>query len=217
MPHDECTRATTLDDEMDFVSIVPGLVVWRRPQHRQRARRSSNSLPHDAGDQFCLECELCRVRDMLPGTPPARVSLFSLWTEMAAARLHAVGRGAQYLDERGRYDPGTRCTQTDADALAWNREGDDHRTAPERADTVPVQVDRFDVDVGEVSHGIPGSGIRIRDPSFPQRSYLTSSSSTSNRSVAFGGMSFPAPRLPYPSCGGIISVRLPPTFMPPTP
>src|SRR4029078_3232037 len=47
--------------------------------------------------------------------------------------------------------------------------------------------------------------------------YFTSSSSTSKISVAFGGITPPAPRSPYAICGGITSVRCPPTFMPATP
>ena len=84
--------------------------------------------------------------------------------------------------------------------------------SPEPGDAVSVQIDGFDVDVGEVSHGNQDQGIRP-NPTWT----TTSSSSTSNRSVAFGGMSPPAPWLPYPSCGGMVSVRLPPTFMPATP
>ncbi len=48
-------------------------------------------------------------------------------------------------------------------------------------------------------------------------SYFTSSSSTSNTSVEFGGISEPAPRAPYPIAGGIVSTRVPPTFMPANP
>src|SRR6185437_15203390 len=51
----------------------------------------------------------------------------------------------------------------------------------------------------------------------PATAYFTASSSTSNISVAFGGMTPPAPRAPYPSAGGMIKVRLPPTFMLATP
>src|SRR5207248_1980057 len=47
--------------------------------------------------------------------------------------------------------------------------------------------------------------------------YLTSSSSTSKKRVAFGGMTPPAPREPYPSSGGISRLRFPPTFMLATP
>src|SRR5208337_1550987 len=43
------------------------------------------------------------------------------------------------------------------------------------------------------------------------------SSSTSNRRVALGGLTRPAPRLPYPRLGEIKSSRLPPTFMLKTP
>src|SRR4029077_14751301 len=48
-------------------------------------------------------------------------------------------------------------------------------------------------------------------------SYFTSRSSTSNSSVALGGIAPPAPRWPYPSSDGMTSVRVPPTFIPATP
>src|SRR6188768_3249271 len=53
--------------------------------------------------------------------------------------------------------------------------------------------------------------------SLRERVYFTSRSSTSNTSVAFGGIIPPAPRGPYASADGITSVREPPTFMPATP
>src|SRR5580692_12201777 len=47
--------------------------------------------------------------------------------------------------------------------------------------------------------------------------YLTPNSSTSKIRVAFGGITPPAPRSPYPIEGGIVSLRFPPTFIPATP
>src|ERR1044072_5629984 len=95
-----------------------------------------------------------------------------------------------------------------ADANPFTRDGERHvrRRAPDAGDAVSRERDRFDVDVGEISHDVCRG----------TRRYLTSSSSTSKRRVAFGGMTPPAPWLPYPSCGGIVSVRLPPTFIPAT-
>src|SRR3989338_8470801 len=43
------------------------------------------------------------------------------------------------------------------------------------------------------------------------------SNSTSKVNVALGGITLPAPRAPYASCGGMVSLRLPPTFIPATP
>ena len=42
-------------------------------------------------------------------------------------------------------------------------------------------------------------------------------SSVSKMRVAFGGMTPPAPRSPYPSSGGMVSLRFSPTHMPSTP
>ena len=47
--------------------------------------------------------------------------------------------------------------------------------------------------------------------------HFTSRSSTSNTSVAFPGITPPAPRAPYPMADGIVSTRVPPTFMPAKP
>mmetsp|Transcript_47201 Transcript_47201/g.75571 ORF Transcript_47201/g.75571 Transcript_47201/m.75571 type:complete len:266 (-) Transcript_47201:1-798(-) len=47
--------------------------------------------------------------------------------------------------------------------------------------------------------------------------YLTAMSSTSKRSVALGGISGGEPFLPYPSLGGMTSLRLPPTLIPAMP
>src|SRR5262249_41207748 len=71
---------------------------------------------------------------------------------------------------------------------------------------------------GIASHGLPPT----LDVSTAQRSLeaaqpLISSSSTSKISVASGGITPPAPRLPYAMSGGMISVRWPPTFIPATP
>ena len=65
-----------------------------------------------------------------------------------------------------------------------------------------------------VARGSEYQNLRNRRAFFSQR---TPSSSTSNKRVAFGGMTPPAPRLPYPRFGGITSVRCPCTFMPATP
>ena len=46
---------------------------------------------------------------------------------------------------------------------------------------------------------------------------LMAISSVLNTSVALGGMTPPAPASPYPSSGGIVSVRFSPTHMPSTP
>src|SRR5690348_4057983 len=48
-------------------------------------------------------------------------------------------------------------------------------------------------------------------------SYLIPRSSTSKTSVALGGITPPAPLSPYARSGGIVSLRLPPTFIVATP
>src|SRR6266550_3133667 len=59
----------------------------------------------------------------------------------------------------------------------------------------------------------------LADPPFHDRApgYCTCSSSTSKIKVALGGIAPGAPRAPYPSSGGIVRVRAPPTFIPATP
>ena len=74
---------------------------------------------------------------------------------------------------------------------------------------------------GTISLVRPGSQ-HHRDPTTmttdPERGgYWTPSSSTSKTRVALGGMSGGAPEAPYPSSGGITSLRRPPTFIPATP
>src|SRR5581483_7936601 len=69
---------------------------------------------------------------------------------------------------------------------------------------------RFDV------AGRPGEHHTLMNGQCPG-AHLMPSSSTSNTSVAFGGMTPPAPAEPYPISGGITRRRCPPTCMPTTP
>jgi predicted 2-oxoglutarate/Fe(II)-dependent dioxygenase YbiX len=73
-----------------------------------------------------------------------------------------------------------------------------HEVLPVRVGTRDVIVDWF----YEVRNRL-GQRAKVKGPA----RYLTSRSSTSKRSVAFGGMTPPAPRAPYPIAGGIVSVR----------
>lgn len=128
---------------------------------------------------------------------------------MAAARRDTMRRRVQDFDERCEAHAGARGHKTDPNP--FTRDGVRHvqQRPPNAGDAVSAGRERFDDDVGELG---------TQDSELTQNSdHLTSSSSTSKRSVAFGGMTPPAPRLPYPSCGGIVSVRLPPTFIPATP
>ena len=153
MPHHESMRAA-LDDEMDFVAILPGLVVRCRGQRRQCGRRCSNVLPNQTGDQIAFEHELRAVGDVLPGTTAARSAVFCMRTEVAAAWRHPVGRCAQDLDERACQRSRARRTQANAYAFAWNGERNRQRSTRQPGDTVSADIDRFDVDVGEVSHDV---------------------------------------------------------------
>jgi hypothetical protein len=68
-----------------------------------------------------------------------------------------------------------------------------------------------------VAAGLPASGSAEGDQGFGLRPYSTFSNSTSNTSVALGGITPPAPFGPYAKSGGIVSLRTPPTFIPVTP
>src|SRR2546426_1159898 len=96
--------------------------------------------------------------------------------------------------------------------------------APHAIDVAARRLDLDDVGA-EVGHhgGRHGAGDEVgridHADAVEQAAHFTSipTSSTSKMSVAPGGITPPAPRSPYPRCAGIISLRLPPTRIEPTP
>jgi hypothetical protein len=83
---------------------------------------------------------------------------------------------------------------TDADPFTRDREWNADVETAQRGDAVAVGRESIDLDVG---HESTGARRAVEDPSAGTRSaeavQLTFNSSTSKRSVAFGGMTPPAP------------------------
>ena len=117
---------------------------------------------------------------------------------------HPIRRRAQNLDDRGRHRARARGSQPHADAFAGNGERDGQRAVARRRATPSPS--RLSDSISTSAKSATSSWAR---------GYRTSSSSTSNRRVEFGGIT-PAPRPAYPSSGPI-SLRFPPTFIPATP
>ena len=128
-------------------------------------------------------------------------------------------RGTKNLEERRRDWSARSGRETHADALTGNGERHHEAASGQRRDAVAVRRDSVDVDFRDLSTGLfrrCTAGV-VAEARSAKADQLTFRSSTSKTSVAFGGMTPPAPCAPYPRSGGIVSVRWPPTFIPATP
>src|SRR5882762_6389239 len=147
---------------------------------------------HEAIDERRLQAQLLGIRDVLPGAATRADARRGIAAEVPACGRDPMGRRAQNVEQGGGGAPAIG--DTNADALT--RDGERHRDA-ERAGgrhAVAVGVERLDLDVCDVSTGERSAAEDLPAGARSARAgQLTFSSSTSKTSVAFGGMTPPAP------------------------
>jgi len=64
--HDERPRTHAIDDEVDLVSKVPGIIDRCSREHRSRRRRRRHLRSNESRDEIGLESELLGIGDVLP-------------------------------------------------------------------------------------------------------------------------------------------------------
>ena len=101
---------------------------------------------------------------------------------MDAARADAMRRGAQHFEERRKDAAVAPGVEPDAHEFTRKRKRDGKPETPGTGKPVAGGGELFDLDVDDLGHG-------------PRR-HFTSRSSTSKTSVAFGGITPPAPCAP---------------------
>jgi len=145
VPHHEPAPRIAVEDEVNFLPVVPGGIERCRRDHRPRRRRPWHDVADETCDQGRLEPELLVVRDVLPRAPAACRT--DGRGEVLASRRDPVRRGRHDF-ERRRDDaaiaPGL---YRDSYALAGNRQRNgDRRTTEPRDAIASGRVDVEDVD-----------------------------------------------------------------------
>ena len=187
VPHGQ-SRTAIGEHEMHLVPGPPRIVERCGGKRREGARSVDSGRVYKPIDQFSLELKLLGIRDVLPRAAAAGTQARRrVDAEMAAARSNSMSRRSEDLDER-RDRPASALDDADSNALAGYRERDAQPASAPGCDAVAVGRERVDVDDYVVRVG-PSSDSGTD-------AQLTFRSSTSNTSVALGGMTPPAPWAP---------------------
>src|SRR4051812_12487212 len=168
------------EHEVHLVAVSPRVAHRRSRQHRPCSRCVVNGGTHETIDDRGFQPELFRVGNVLPGAAAARAgSRRRRPSEMPARRCDTMRRGAHDLEKAANRETSSRGDKLDANPFAW--QGERNRDADARGlrDAVTGGTELFDVDGDDSCAG-----------------QLTARSSTSKTSVAFGGITPPAPCAP---------------------
>jgi hypothetical protein len=110
-------------------------------------------------NESSLQSKLLRIGDVLPGATAAASLALRIQTlvsaEVPTPGDDAMWRGAEYFEQSGGNSGSVARSSVDfdADALAWDREGDQEGASPDVGNAVAGRVQVFDADIENVEHG----------------------------------------------------------------